>query len=153
MKKLFLFGLVVCATLFLSSFKNSDIPQVKLVSTGGNPLPDLTIVNAEIKCAAQRWLVFFVKNNGSAKNDATNVRIRATEGHNPTEKCLSQAIKNVPGIQPGKTFKIRVPLKSAGVGCDCTGDMCFEIFVDYTEVISESDETNNVLLLTQGSCN
>jgi archaellum component FlaG (FlaF/FlaG flagellin family) len=149
MKKLFFFGLVVCATLFLSSFKNSDDVQVNLVNADGNPLPDLSVVNAQIKCASQRWLVFFVKNNGSVKNIATNVRIRPNEGHIPTAKCISQAVRNVPGIAPGKTFKVRVPLTSAGTGCDCTGELDFEIFVDHINAVAESDESNNVLIVTQ----
>lgn len=153
MKKLFFFGLVILATLTFSSFKNADEPQVNLVSADGNPLPNLTIVNAEIKCAAQRWLIFFVKNTGGAKNIATLVRVRAQNGHNQSELCLSQAIKNVPGILPGKTFKIRVPLKTAGNGCDCTGNICIDIDVDYNNNVVESNETDNHLTVSQGTCN
>lgn len=112
-------------------------------TTAGAGGPDLAIGDVKVQCGAagQRFLVIMIQNNGDTKNTATNIRIRPTDGDDTTQKCIQAAVKNVPQIQPGKEFRLRVPLKNAP--CDCKNTMKFDLFVDHTNVIAESDETNN----------
>ncbi len=111
-------------------------------------MPDLVIDEIIVKCAAQRWLVFYVKNQGDALSIATLVRIRPTGGDDPTQQCLNQCVRNVPSLLPGKNFKLRVPFKVVGQ-CDCTGSMTIEMLVDHNNYVEETDETNNEEFYTQ----
>lgn len=110
-----------------------------------NTMPDLVITDISLQCAQDenRWLVFHVANIGSVRLPiATQIRIRPTDGDDPTQKCIQQAVKAVPKLYPGQDFKLRVPLK-APPGCDCQGPLQFDLFVDHKNLITELDETNN----------
>ena len=118
----------------LTSFRGIDVRKV--------PMPDLVITDIHLVCAAQRWLVFTVANIGDYKNKATQIRIRPTDGDDPTQRCIQQAVRNVPILQAGDDIKLRVPLKYSA-GCDCLGPLTFELYVDHKFKVAESDETNN----------
>ncbi len=155
MKKFFLLGFLAVTALAFTAFRNSDNTESANNATGKNIVvgSDLVIQNPSIICSSQRWLVFYVKNQGGTKSIATLVRARAPQGGDgPTELCMAQAVKNVAALVPGKTIKIRIPLKTAGAGCDCTGCLRFELFVDYLNYVSEDDESNNIELF-EPNCN
>lgn len=140
MKKLLSLATMAIFAISFSAFKTASTA----VETNG--LPDLCIENVEVKCKAQRWLVFEVKNAGLEKSEATLLRIRPIDGDDATQKCIQQAVTNVPQLLPGKVFKLRVPLKEAP-NCDCTTAMRFELVIDHKNYIPEANESNNTFLL------
>ena len=133
MKKYLFPSLLALVALAFSAFRSVE----NLV--GG---PDLLIQNVELKCKGQRMLVFVVKNQGDEKSNSTLIRIRPTGGDDATQKCIQQAVRNVPILLPGKEFKLTVKLKAAP-GCDCEGGIKVDMFIDHQNTIAETDETNN----------
>ncbi len=141
MKKYSSFFTLALLALGLTSFRGE-------LSPNKDPLPDLIITEIHVVCEAQRWLVFTVANVGDFKNKATQIRIRPVDGDDPTQRCIQQAVRNVPILQVGDDIKLRVPLKTS-VGCDCQGPLSFELKVDHKFKVAESDETNNEEFFSQ----
>ncbi len=111
-------------------------------TTNKTAMPDLCIENVKVVCEAQRWLVFEVYNAGTVASNPTLIRIRPEGGDDPTQRCIQTAVRNVPIIQPGRYFKLRVELNNT-VGCDCKSTLKFELVVDHKNYVQEADETNN----------
>ncbi len=109
-------------------------------------LPDLKIESAKVVCEKQRWLVFEVSNIGTEESEPTIIRIRPENNDDPTQRCIAKAVEHVPILQPGKIFKMRVPLKDSD-GCKCKDPLKFELKIDYKNYVEESDENNNTFML------
>ncbi len=133
MKKYIFSSILALVALAFSAFRSAEN-----VVAG----PDLVIQNVELKCKTQRMLVFHVVNQGDTKSNSTLIRIRPMDGDDATQKCIQQAVRNVPILLPGKDFKLTVKLKAAP-GCDCESGIKVDMFVDHKNTIAESDETNN----------
>ncbi len=131
MKKFLSFSVLAIFAVAFSAF-----------TTSKEPLPDLCIEEVKVVCTAQRWLVFQVANVGDAKSTATILRIRPEDGDDPTQRCIQQAVKNIPILAPGQVFKLRVPLKTSE-GCDCKATLKFTLDIDHKNYIQEKSEVNN----------